>query len=762
MKLKKFRGVKIPIEEKKILKEIESEINFKFSKVDRIKWNTKIGFTVNDNNRVSGIVLHNCGIKILPESIGNLKSLETLGLGGNLLSTLPESIGNLKSLETLGLGGNLLSTLPESIGNLSSLQRLMLAYNQLTMLPESIGDLKSLKVLFIGANKLKRLPDSIGELKSLSYLNLCTNNISTLPDSIGRLNSLKELWSSHNKLKTLPESIGNLISLLYLNLEGNKINSLPISIWRLKISNLKPLDKLNENDLLNKEVSEKLFNFDGNPINIEEEKLKYESEIKLEEEIPKVEQSIQEIDKEKDLWADFNKAMEIEKRKQDDQLKKRYNKMQLFNMAQSFASENAFEKAIDFYKLVIEKDPKYLLAWVNMGTIYTYYDIPGKVEGEEIVFYKRHYDEGIECFKKALELKSDDIPSLIGLGDAYQGKSLEYYNKEIKYIIPPNDTNSLIGLHYGVFLPYQEKSLDYLKKSIKYFEKVTEMSPKNLEAWKGIGFAFLKMGKYEKAISYFEKVLKYEDKDIDSLMGLGFYHFARKEYDKALEYIKRALTYQKGSKIIAEVIEAIESEKEEMAWRESDECKDLENKVKDFIRSYQEAAIRTIAENFFPIPIYKDKRGYRVSTIETRMAKDKHIKDANKKIKYVLNSLIERKIIRGIIRSYPNRKGLYYVNEDKINEEEIRKKREEQQVLNELLKISEKFTRIHVKELVEKLKMDESKVIKIVEKLTKNNKIPAIYDSDSKGIEFHIIDEDIDKLLEKFNNWSEKKKNKKI
>jgi len=64
-----------------------------------------------------------------------------LDLEYNQLTTLPESFGNLSSLEYLYLSSNQLTTLPESIGNLSSLTYLYLYDNQLTTLPESFCNL---------------------------------------------------------------------------------------------------------------------------------------------------------------------------------------------------------------------------------------------------------------------------------------------------------------------------------------------------------------------------------------------------------------------------------------------------------------------------------------------------------------------------------------------------------------------------------------------------------------------------------------------
>ena len=134
----------------------------------------------------------------LPESIGNLKSLQKLDLDWNELTTLPESIWNLKSLEILILSKNKLRTLPELIGNLSSLEKLNLEDNQLTTLPESIGNLTSLQILDLRSNKLTTLPESIGDLKSLQTLYLDYNQFATLPGSLWECKNLGGLFLKSN------------------------------------------------------------------------------------------------------------------------------------------------------------------------------------------------------------------------------------------------------------------------------------------------------------------------------------------------------------------------------------------------------------------------------------------------------------------------------------------------------------------------------------------------------------------------------------
>jgi Leucine-rich repeat (LRR) protein len=59
-------------------------------------------------------------------TIGNKQvslDIEVLSLYHNQLQSLPESIGNLHTLQYLSLSYNNLQSLPESIGNLHALQR---------------------------------------------------------------------------------------------------------------------------------------------------------------------------------------------------------------------------------------------------------------------------------------------------------------------------------------------------------------------------------------------------------------------------------------------------------------------------------------------------------------------------------------------------------------------------------------------------------------------------------------------------------------
>ncbi|XP_071735632.1 receptor-like protein EIX1 [Rutidosis leptorrhynchoides] len=153
-------------------------------------------------NRFSGIqdtgVWRQCLIKQLDLSFNYMKGgftgpstnvsecakydLETLILNDNKLNGfIPESLGNLTSLQDLVLSGNQLTgPIPTSIGKLAFLQRLDLSENLLNgTIPSSMGRLSKLQFLDLSSNLLQgSIPDSTGQLSKLQFLDISNNSLS--------------------------------------------------------------------------------------------------------------------------------------------------------------------------------------------------------------------------------------------------------------------------------------------------------------------------------------------------------------------------------------------------------------------------------------------------------------------------------------------------------------------------------------------------------------------------------------------------------
>jgi leucine-rich repeat protein SHOC2 len=144
-------------------------------------------------DRRSRLRLNMDGIKVLPDSIGNLDNLTYLNLRDNQLTSLPETIGNLSKLTDLDLLGNQLTSLPESIGNLTRLTSLCLSCDRLNTLPKSIGNLSSLSKLILDSSELSILPDNLNKIANLEELFIESNYFTDL-SILATFSKLELVW----------------------------------------------------------------------------------------------------------------------------------------------------------------------------------------------------------------------------------------------------------------------------------------------------------------------------------------------------------------------------------------------------------------------------------------------------------------------------------------------------------------------------------------------------------------------------------------
>ncbi|CAH9113634.1 unnamed protein product [Cuscuta europaea] len=210
----------------------------------------------------------------IPPSISNATKLALLSLWDNHLSgSIPDSLGELKVLEALDVGGNNLTNrnsesqelsfitpltkckhlkslevydnpfhgiLPKSVGNFSSSFQNFHAYNCgiYGTIPLEIGNLSGLSVLSIFGNDMTgSIPVTVRGLKELQQMDLSVNRFSgPLSSSLCDLPNLGTIYLFENQLYgPIPSCIGNLTSLIILHLGGNRLNStLPSTLWNLK------------------------------------------------------------------------------------------------------------------------------------------------------------------------------------------------------------------------------------------------------------------------------------------------------------------------------------------------------------------------------------------------------------------------------------------------------------------------------------------------------------------------------------------------
>ncbi|TYI41946.1 hypothetical protein ES332_A01G062800v1 [Gossypium tomentosum] len=180
----------------------------------------------------------------LPDSIGNLRSLEILELlNGNFKGPIPASLGNLTQLEHLYLSSNnFAGPIPYSIFNLTQVQFLDLSGNKLVgSLPSKVSGLSQLSILRLDHNFLSgRVPSWLFSLPSLVELMLNSNKLNGTfeLDKLSEISKLEQLSLSDNALSSFTSasnanySLPNLVS---LELSSCNISEFPNFVRNLEV-----------------------------------------------------------------------------------------------------------------------------------------------------------------------------------------------------------------------------------------------------------------------------------------------------------------------------------------------------------------------------------------------------------------------------------------------------------------------------------------------------------------------------------------------
>jgi tetratricopeptide (TPR) repeat protein len=192
-------------------------------------------------------------------------------------------------------------------------------------------------------------------------------------------------------------------------------------------------------------------------------------------------------------------------------------------------------------------------------------------KGNEL-FDKGKFNEAIQTYQRALNLKSNDIDLLINIGLSYRhledyDKAIEYYDKVLE--IDPDNKTVINNIGYTLeckgeideAIVNYKKSLDidpaydiplvnlsniYFDKKeydkvIVIFERALKIDSLNVANWIDLGRAYRYLEKFDEAIDSYLKALKLDKNDKIALNNLGFVYFCQKQYDKAIDAYTRSL-----------------------------------------------------------------------------------------------------------------------------------------------------------------------------------------------------------------------------
>ena len=209
-------------------------------------------------------------------------------------------------------------------------------------------------------------------------------------------------------------------------------------------------------------------------------------------------------------------------------------------MAAARGGQEANENAVDLLSRAIEVDANFVVAQYTLGAVHqalgnrwkaaaqfraatqldATYPEPYKALGDLFLAAPRRlFDQAVEAFNKAIELRPFYADAHVGLGDARAAKgeidgAISAYQKALTY----NAINPKVYMSLGKIY-YAEKGLYY--ESVQAYRRAIDLDPHSVDARMGLGEVYEDKGLYKEAVEEYRKVIELDDKNTGALYNLA-------------------------------------------------------------------------------------------------------------------------------------------------------------------------------------------------------------------------------------------------
>jgi tetratricopeptide (TPR) repeat protein len=198
------------------------------------------------------------------------------------------------------------------------------------------------------------------------------------------------------------------------------------------------------------------------------------------------------------------------------------------------------EQAVDLLARAIEADPSFVVAQYTVGTVHQAlgnrwkaaaqfrastqldptYPEPYKALGDLLMAAPRRlFDQAVEAYNKAIELRPFYAEAYVGLGDAKAAKgdvdgAIGAYTKALAH----NPINPRVHMSLGKIY-YSEKGLYY--ESVTAYKKAIELDPNSVDARMGLGEVYEDKGLYKEAVEEYRRVVELDGKHTGAMYNLA-------------------------------------------------------------------------------------------------------------------------------------------------------------------------------------------------------------------------------------------------
>jgi len=210
------------------------------------------------------------------------------------------------------------------------------------------------------------------------------------------------------------------------------------------------------------------------------------------------------------------------------------------HMALARGGQDANESAVDLLSRAIESDASFVAAQYALGTVHqalgnrwkaaaqyraaTQLDPsqpePYKALGDLFLIQPRRlFDQALEAYAKAIELRPFYADAHVGLGDARAAKgdtdgAIKAYQHALVY----NAVNPRVHLSLGRIY-FSEKGLYY--EAVNAYKKAIDLDPVSVEARMGLGEVYEDKGLYKEAADEYRRVIELDAKHTGALYNLA-------------------------------------------------------------------------------------------------------------------------------------------------------------------------------------------------------------------------------------------------
>ena len=204
------------------------------------------------------------------------------------------------------------------------------------------------------------------------------------------------------------------------------------------------------------------------------------------------------------------------------------------------ADQEGNEAAVDMLSRSVEVDPSFVVAAYTLGVVHSSlgnrwkaaaqfraatqldpsYPEPYKALGDLYLSQPRRlFDQAVEAYSKAIELRPFYADAFVGLGDAKAAKSdtdgaIAAYQKALVY----NPVNPRVHMSLGKIY-YGEKGLYY--EAVNAYKKANELDPHSVDARMGLGEVYEEKGLYKEATEEYRRVIEIDGKHTGAMYNLA-------------------------------------------------------------------------------------------------------------------------------------------------------------------------------------------------------------------------------------------------